>query len=62
MKKVLLLAGLTLLIAHLSFAQTGSICLFSDAEGNDCTISDMVPGLITVWTPVISTETDIRTL
>ncbi len=49
MKRVLLIAGLTILIAQLSFAQTGSICLFSDPAGSDCSISDIVPGLLQVY-------------
>jgi hypothetical protein len=48
MKRSLILACLCLLTANILSAQTGVLCLFSDPDGTDCTINDIVPGLITV--------------
>jgi hypothetical protein len=49
MKRVSIAACLVILSAQLVLAQAGSICLFADAEGYDCTITDIAPGLITVY-------------
>jgi hypothetical protein len=48
--KRLLLAGVVLaLAADLALAQAGSVCLFSDPQGTNCTISDPAVGLIQVY-------------
>ncbi|UCG51329.1 MAG: BACON domain-containing protein [Candidatus Latescibacterota bacterium] len=49
MKRILIAACLVLLSVNLAIAQTGTICLFADPSGLDCTINDLGPGLITVY-------------
>lgn len=40
---------LLFITANTAFAQVGQLCLFSDPEGLDCSISDTAPGLLTVY-------------
>jgi len=44
-----------LLSASAVFAQGGALCLFSDPDGNECSINDPGPGLVTVY--VVHTQT-----
>ncbi|UCH83871.1 MAG: BACON domain-containing protein [Candidatus Latescibacterota bacterium] len=48
MKTAVLAVCLLFISTPTVFAQMGSICLFSDTQGTDCTISDVAPGLIQV--------------
>lgn len=60
MRRSLIWACLYLLSASLVSAQTGgALCLFSDPDGNDCSINDPETGLVTVY--VVHTQTDAVT-
>ncbi len=49
MKRTLISIITILLCANLASAQTGTLCLFSDPQGIDCTINDPAPGLIQIY-------------
>ncbi|MEE9270166.1 MAG: hypothetical protein V3V49_07885 [Candidatus Krumholzibacteria bacterium] len=49
MKRTLLCALILFLVPQFAAAQLGTVCLFSDQNGNDCSLSDTVPGLLTVY-------------
>ncbi|MEE9270167.1 MAG: hypothetical protein V3V49_07890 [Candidatus Krumholzibacteria bacterium] len=49
MKQTLLCALILVLLPQLAAAQLGTVCLFSDQNGSDCSLSDTAPGLLTVY-------------
>jgi hypothetical protein len=49
MKRMLLAALAIVLCAQMAFAQAGTICLFSDAAGTQCSFSDNGPGIMEVY-------------